>query len=163
VSLAAEIAALARSLVAPAVFGATVGLAGVWRAQELGVLNDGRASAAGLGLAAGAFLGALVAFWAAEWLVGRPGPAALAAGVAAVPLTGAAQGAIFGLHFYANAYAELSSPVETPFHAFMQLASTSAQGAIYFGIFGLRVLWPYGLAALALFVALAFATLRRPE
>jgi hypothetical protein len=59
----------------------------------------------------------------------------------------------FAIEFWWNAYGD-KDPVWT-LRGLLQFGFTSAQGAFYFGVFGVRLLWPWGLAALV-FAALLF-------
>jgi uncharacterized membrane protein YfcA len=58
----------------------------------------------------------------------------------------------FGLHFYLNAYGE-HDDIDS-LAGILQITFTTAHGALYYVLFGLRLLWPWGLAGVAA-VALA--------
>jgi hypothetical protein len=63
----------------------------------------------------------------------------------------------FAIEFWWNAYGE-NDPVWT-MRGLLQFGFTSAQGAFYFGVFGLRLMWPWGLLP----PVLAALILARPE
>lgn len=64
----------------------------------------------------------------------------------------------FAIEFWWNAYGD-NDPLWT-WRGLLQFGFTSAQGAFYFGVFGARLLWPWGLAPLCA-AALTFPLLER--
>lgn len=102
--------------------------------------------------------GAFTAAVPAQWFVDRFVPRGLIArmllvGALTAGLALAILGATFGLHHYASVFAD-NEPIWSRV-GFLQFAFTSAQGAFYFGVFGLRLLWPWGPVALVVFAVLA--------
>jgi hypothetical protein len=109
----------------------------------------------------------MVAGLAAASIVGTlaprlPGPLAypvraVLAAIALAALSVAFLMGFFAIEFWWNAYGE-NQPLWTT-RGLLQFGFTSAQGAFYFGVFGLRLFWPWGLLP----PILAALVLARPE
>jgi hypothetical protein len=103
-------------------------------------------------LALGALPAGLLAPLAARRLArSRAGRALWAGGLALIGGV-LGQALVFGLHFYLNAYGE-HDDIDS-LAGILQITFTTAHGALYYVLFGLRLLWPWGLAGVAA-VALA--------
>lgn len=106
-------------------------------------------------LVAGAFLAALATIGVVDRFLARRSWIARAL---AVLVVGAASTLLllagaFGFHFYLTAYGE-HEPL-TPLVGWLQLLFTTAQGMFFFGVFGMRFLWPGWVIGLVLFALLA--------
>jgi hypothetical protein len=115
---------------------------------------DGNALTRAMLFAFGLFTAAVPAQWFVDCFVRHNLMARmLLVGTLTAALALAILGTIFGLHHYVSVFAD-NDPVWTRV-GFLQFAFTAAQGAFYFGVFGLRLLWPWGLAALIAFAVIA--------